>query len=274
MKLGIINGWDEGCFEYVKSKGLDAVEFCVNHNYDSEEFLSRAEEIKGYSVKHGIPVGSMGRWGMKRIDESGEIIPEALQADKNVITAASIIGCPVYNCGVNYVESKGFYDNCNIAIDYLGKLIDFAKDKNIKIAVYNCHWENFVVEPKAWSVVLSALPDLGIKYDISHCIYAGGNYLEEMRDWGDRFYHFHLKGNVSIGDEVYDDAPAGLDSINWTAAMDILYTKDYDEMLSIEPHSKYWKGKKGQWGIDYTINYFRPMIIPEDYEFENNPYMP
>lgn len=274
MKLGIINGWSEGCIRYVHEKGLDAVEFCVNHNYDSEEFLSKANEIRGYSEKYNVAVGSMGRWGMTRIDENGGIIPEALQADKNIIEAASIIGCPVYNCGVNYVDSKSFYENCNIAINYLGKLIDFARDKGVKIAVYNCRWENFVVEPKVWEVVLSALPELGIKYDISHCIYDNGNYLAEMRDWGDRFYHFHLKGCVYFDNDVYDDAPAGLDCINWGAVMDILYTKDYDGMLSIEPHSSYWKGKKGQWGVDYTINYFRPMIMPENYEFDDNPYMP
>ena len=274
MKLGIINGWSEGCIKYVHDKGLDAVEFCVNHNYDSEEFLTKANEIKGYSKKYNVAVGSMGRWGMKRIDDNGEIIPEALQADKNVIEAASIIGCPIYNCGVNYTEGKSFYENCNIAINYLGALIDFAKDKGVKIAVYNCRWENFVVEPKVWEVVLSALPELGIKYDISHCLYHDGNYLAEMRDWGDRFYHFHLKGCVYFDNDVYDDAPAGLDMINWRAAMDILYTKDYNGMLSIEPHSRYWQGKKGQWGIDYTINYFRPLIMPEDYEFSDNPYMP
>lgn len=274
MKLGIINGWSEGCIKYVSEKGLDAVEFCVNYNYDSAEFLAQAEAIKGYSEKYGVSVGSMGRWGMERIDENGEIIPEAFQNDINLITAASIIGCPVYNCGVNYTESKSFHDNCEIAIDYLGKLIDFAKDKGVKIAVYNCRWDNFVVEPKVWEVVLSALPLLGIKYDISHCIYHDGNYLAEMRDWGDRFYHFHLKGCVYFDNDVYDDAPAGLDCINWGAAMDILYTKDYDGMLSIEPHSKYWTGKKGQWGIDYTINYFRPFIMPEDYAFDDNPYMP
>lgn len=274
MKLGIINGWSEGCIKYVHEKGLEAVEFCVNYNYDSAEFLAKAEEIKGYSEKYNVSVGSMGRWGMQRIDDNGEIIPEAFQADKNIIEAASIIGCPVFNCGVNFVEGKSFYENCNIAIDYLGKLIDFAKDKGVKIAVYNCRWENFVVEPKVWEVVLSALPELGIKYDISHCIYDNGNYLAEMRDWGDRFYHFHLKGCVYFDNDVYDDAPAGLDCINWKAAMDILYTKDYNGMLSIEPHSNYWHGKKGQWGIDYTINYFRPMIMPENYEFDDNPYMP
>jgi len=274
MKLGIINGWNEGAIKYVHDKGLDAVEFCVNHNYDSEEFLAQAEAIKGYSEKYNVAVGSIGRWGMDRIDDNGEIIPEALQADKNVITAASIIGCPVYNCGVNYVDDKSFYENCQIAINYFSILLDFAKDKNIKIAAYNCDWANFVIEPKAWNVVMSALPELGIKYDISHCLSRGGDYFQEMLDWGKRFYHFHLKGAVYVNGEHHDDAPAGLDMIKWPAVMDILYTMDYDAMLSIEPHSSYWKGKRGQWGIDYTINYFRPMVMPENYEFDENPYMP
>ena len=274
MKLGIINGWSEGCISYVRDKGLDAVEFCVNYNYDSSDFLSKADEIRGYSEKYNVAVGAIGRWGMQRIDDNGEIIPEALQNDKNLIEAAGIIGCPVYNCGVNYTESKSFFENCEIAINYFRILVDFAKDKNVKIAAYNCRWENFVVEPKAWLPILSALPELGIKYDASHCLGRDGNYLAEIRDWGERFYHFHLKGVVTIDDEHYDDAPAGLDMIDWKSVMDLLYTKDYDGMLSIEPHSRYWTGKKGQWGIDYTINYFRPMIMPENYEYEDNPYMP
>ncbi len=274
MKLGIINGWDEGCFEYVKRKGLEAVEFCVNYNYDSAEFLSKAYDIKSYSEKHGIPVGSMGRWGMERIDENGNIIEEALQHDKNLIDAALIIGCPVYNCGVNYIDGLSYYQNCENAINYLRILIDYARVKNVKIAVYNCRWDNFVVEPKVWEIVLSALPELGIKYDISHCIYHNGDYLAEMRDWAHRFYHFHIKGCVVIENDVYDDAPAGLDTINWGAAMDILYTKDYNGMLSIEPHSQYWQGKKGQWGIDFTINYMKQFIMPEDYEYAEDPYMP
>lgn len=274
MKLGIIEGWKEENFRYVKQKGLDAVEFCVNHNYDADEFLAEAPKIKEYSEKYSIPVGSMGRWGMKRIDDDGKIIEKSLHDDMAVISAASIIGCPVFNAGVNYTESKSFYENCLIAIDYLGKLIDFAKDKGVKIATYNCDWENFVVEPKVWSVVHSALPELGIKYDASHCLSRRGDYLKELRDWGDRVYHVHIKGVLYIDGKGYDDAPAGLDQINWGGLMDVLYTKNYDGMLSIEPHSGYWKGRKGQWGIDFTIKYIRPFVMPEDYPDIEDPYMP
>ena len=46
MVLGIINGWEEGHFQAVRKLGLKAVEFCVNHNYDSAEVLSHAGEIR------------------------------------------------------------------------------------------------------------------------------------------------------------------------------------------------------------------------------------
>ena len=69
-----------------------------------------------------------------------------------------------------------------------------------------------------------------------------------------------------IDGEHYDDAPAGLDGINWGAHMDLLYTKNYNGVLSIEPHSSYWRGTKGEWGIDFTINYMRPYVMPDNYE--------
>lgn len=274
MKLGMIEGWNEENFKYVSSVGLEAVEFCVNHQIDADAFLAGAENIKKLSEKYSVAVGSMGRWGMQRIDENGGIIEKALSDDKAVITAAGILGCPVYNVGVNYTESKSFLENCEIAIDYLSRLIDFARDKNVKIATYNCDWANFIYDEKAWRVIHGQLPELGIKYDASHCLGRRGDYMKELRDWGDRVYHVHLKGAVYIDGKHYDDAPAGLDQINWGALLDVLYTKNYDGMLSIEPHSGYWQGRKGRWGVEFSIRYIRPFIMPEDYPDSEDPYLP
>ena len=138
MKLGIINGWEEGHFKAVSEKGLEAVEFCINYNYDSAEVLTKAQEIKANSEKYGVMVGSVGRWGMDRVDENGQVIPEALQHDKNLVDLASIVGCPVYNVGFNYTEGKTYYENCLMAIDYFSALIEYAREKNVKIATYNC----------------------------------------------------------------------------------------------------------------------------------------
>ena len=135
MKLCIINGWEEEHFKAVSEKGLHAVEFCANDKYDSAEILAKAEKIKSYSEKYDVAVASIGRWGMDRIDESGSIKPEAMQHDKNLVDLASIVGCPVFNCGVNYAESFSFDENCEFAIKYLSELIAYGKERNVKIAV-------------------------------------------------------------------------------------------------------------------------------------------
>lgn len=80
MKLCIINDWEENHFKAVHDKGLYGVEFCINYNYDSFEALAKANEIKANSEKYGVHVCSVGRWGMKRLDENGNIIPEAASA--------------------------------------------------------------------------------------------------------------------------------------------------------------------------------------------------
>ena len=69
----------------------------------------------------------------------------------------------------------------------------------------------------AYTMIHGYLKDLYIKYDPSHCIYAGGDYLKETRDWGDRFLHIHLKGSLKIDNERFDDPPAGMDQTNWGA---------------------------------------------------------
>lgn len=274
MKLGIINGWDEASFKYVADLGLHAVEFCCNFYNDSMEIAGRIDEIKALIEKYDVAVGSIGRWGQIRVDENGDPIPESLQHDKNLIDAASALGCPVYNVGCNAIAGKTFEENCANAIRYFGLLLDYAKDKNVKIAAYNCDWENFVHSEKAWKVVLGALPEMGIKYDTSHCLGRGGDYLHEMIAWGHRIYHFHVKGSMYVDGQHYDDPPAGLDQVNWGAVMNALYTKGYNGMLSIEPHSGNWMGVRGQWGVEFTVKFITPYIMPEDYTYNGSPYMP
>ena len=274
MYLGIINGWDEGHFKAVSELGLQGIEFCVNHNYDSAEVLARAEEIRANSEKYGVRVGAIGRWGMRRVDENGAVIPEALQHDKNLIDLCEKVGCPVFNCGCNWTEGKSYPENCEIAIDYFSRLLDYARGKGVKIAVYNCDWENFVVDDKAWSVVLGALPELGIKFDSSHSINRHEDYIKVLADWKERVYHVHIKGNLQVNGASYDDSPAGLDTTKWPAIMALLYIGNYNGMLSIEPHSGNWRGTKGQWAVKYTINFMRPFLMPEDFTAEDDVYMP
>ena len=258
MTLGMISWIREEDFQRVKAKGLSYIELDVNDRV--KEFLDALEQTKEYSKKYDLPVAAIGRWGSARIDENG-IREEELAIEYSLIDAAAELGTGIYITGCNYVDSLSYYENCSFAIAYFEKLIAYGKEKNIKIATYNCRWNNFVCNAEAYKIIHGYLKDLYIKYDTSHCINAGGDYLQETRDWGKRFIHVHLKGAVKIEGKVYDNPPAGMDQTDWTSFMGILYGLGYDGGLSIEPESAYWHGELSDRGVDYTIRYFRNMMI-------------
>lgn len=266
MKLGIIS-YDYGkeSFEKIKSQGLDFAEFCVNFEEDNKDrheiFSKQAQRIKADLSSLSLTTGSVGRWGGYKINKDGTVNPYELDADTKLIKAASVLECPVYVTGCNYVEELSLIENYKAAIGYFEKLIATGKEHGIKIATCNCRWNNYIVSDSAWNIVHGHLKDLYIKFDPSHCVYAGGDYLSEMKKWGHRFAHVHIKGSLVIDGERFDDPPAGLDQTNWGAFMSVLYATGYDGTLSIEPHSATWKGDLGDKGVKYTINMMRSLML-------------
>ena len=261
MQLGIIENWSEEGFKKVAGYGLGAVELCYNTGLDPAELWAIRGDVKKWSEQYKVKVGAVGRWGADKVaKDTGAVIGEELAANKLLVDFCAFVGCPVFNTGVNYVESLSYLENCNIAVGWLDKLVKYGKKKGVKIATYNCNWNNFVREPKAWEMVHGKLPELGIKFDPSHAIHAGADYISQIAEWGSRFYHVHIKGVLRINGKYIDEPPAGLDMIDWRQVMGLLYAHKYDAMLSIEPHSNIWKGEMGDWGVRMTIKYLQGMI--------------
>lgn len=260
MKLGIIGAPAEETFKTAAEKKLDFVEFCINVTKNVDDFVNHISEIKQWMDRYQVKVGSVGRWGSLRIDMNG-IVEVEMEKDLRLIESASELGCKIYVCGCNYVEGISYYENCQLAISYFSKLIDYGRQKGVQIAVYNCGWNNFVDNSTSWTVIHGYLKELGIKYDPSHSRYAGRDYLKEMRDWGDRFYHVHIKGSLIVDGERLDDPPAGLDQTDWGSFMAVLYSKNYQAGLSIEPHSQTWTGELGVKGIDYSVNMMKKFLF-------------
>lgn len=261
MNLGIITSPREESFIQAKENGLDFLEFTINAGDDGKDFGAIIDDIKKWMNDYDISIGSIGRWKSDRIDREGNIIEEELEICYRLIDVASELKCTNFVSGCNYIEVLSYYENCSAAINFFSKLIAYGKTRGVKISAATCHKNNFVNNHMAWTMIHGYLEELGIKYDPSHSIYAGQDYLKEARDWGHRFYHVHLKGSFIIDGERFDDPPAGLDETNWSLFMSILYAKNYDGGLSIEPHSPHFVKERGEKGIKYTIEYFRKMMF-------------
>jgi sugar phosphate isomerase/epimerase len=274
MKVGIISGWDEAGFQYVRNVGLHTAEFCVNVGTDAKAVLAKAAEIKALSEKYEVSVASIGRWGANRLNAVGFNTPE-YENDLALIDLCAVIGTPVFVCGCNRVQELSWLDNVNLAVKYFKALVEYASPKNVTVAVYNCDWNNIIYDAKAWDIVLPQVPGLGLKYDCSHCINRDGDYLLELIHYGQHVKHFHIKGTVRNKGVNIADPPAGMDDIKWGAIMAILYDKRYDGVLSLEPHSPVWRtGPMGDFGVRFTIGMISKFVIPENYTMGDGAYMP
>ncbi len=258
MKLGMIApSHDAEGIKKVASYGLHYAEFDINaddiHYIDYDSVLAAMQQ---YDVK----MGAVGRWGRNRILSDGSVNKKEQQDEFELIDACVKLGCPVYCTGCNYNANLSYYSNVTAAINYFESLIAYA-DGRVKICTYNCDWNSFVNKPHEWDIIHDHIKALGIKFDPSHTINGGRDYLSEAAKYAGNFDHVHLKGTLNIDGVHVDDPPAGLDSINWGAFFSILYKNHYQGMLSIEPHSATWQGELGEKGIKYTIEYMNKLLF-------------
>lgn len=260
MKLGIIRSNEAKSFDFAREKGLDFIEICTNFDNESEAFIASADEILANIDRTGIPVLSVGRWNSTPND-CGKANPDVMNMLKRQIDVTAKIGCPVFNMGVNYCEELSLFKNYALAIEVLREMVEYAGERGVTLAVYNCSWNNFIYDDKTWEVVLGDIPELMLKYDCSHSYYRGEDYLANIEKWCSRFAHMHVKGTCAIGGRYVDDPPAGVDFLEWSKIFALLYARGYDKTLSLEPHSGIWQGKLGENGIDFSINYIKPFIM-------------
>lgn len=300
MKLGIIMPPQAESFDKAKQLGLDFVEFDCNptdfFGGPIADITARQEELKAASQRTGVEVGAVGRWASHILDENGQVKPAEWDEVKAVIDLGAYLGAKYYLCSVNYVKELSYYKNITAAIQVLGDIVAYAKEKGMETAIVNCCMgDNYIRTPEQWKLVLSEVPGLGIKYDPSHSFVHGGQngaYLEEGLEWGAHFKYCHIKGVIQRGDSHepqqwamrdfvtahpelkdelmakafagnnwYDNPPAGIDVINWRAFFAILYKYGYDGYLAIEPHSPTWRGELGDKGVQYTIRYIRDLML-------------
>ena len=219
--------YSEDFFRYTKDHGLDFIEVCTNYDNETEAFIANIEETKKLIDKYELLILSVGRWNSEPIKD-GKIDAAVKDMLKEQIDKTAYIGCPVFNMGVNRDESVSLFKNYVLAVEYLREMSDYARERGVTVALYNCSWSNFLCETKTWEIVLPELPDVMIKYDCSHAYARGADYLSELYRWADRLAHMHIKGSNIADGRYIDDPPAGIDALDWRRIFSILYARGRD----------------------------------------------
>jgi len=261
MRIGRIqNDYTAAGFDLVKEQGLSFVEICRNSQAESEHLVANRESVLAEVRRTGIDVSSVGRWNHD-VQADGILVPERVKSYHDLLDTAIFLGAKTFVCGINYDESISRYKNYTHAIEFFGALCERARGTGVKVAAQNCYWNNFILRPADWDIVLGELPELWIKYDASHSYNRGDDYLAELSDWGERVAHVHIKGTTHAGSKAVADPPAGMDDIKWRSLFSILYARGYDGDLSIEPHSSVWQGELGAAGVLFTRDFIKQFIV-------------
>lgn len=301
MKLGMIVRPTADDIKHAKELGLDFVEMDLNYpdwfGRPMSEITPLIPELKAALEENEMELGAVGRWASQIIADDGSVKEEEWNEVKAVIDFGAALGASHYLCSVGYNDNLTYYGNITAAIKVLRDIVAYAKEKGMTTSIVNCIMgHNYIRTPEQWKLVLDEVPGLTIKYDPSHSFVHGGEngaYMKEAMLWGGRFGYVHIKGVIQLGDSkepehwadmdlakklgdsyreisfnkmkadgnLYDNPPAGIDSINWRAFFAALYQHAYDGYLSIEPHSRTWQGELGEKGVKYTIKYIRDLML-------------
>ncbi len=261
MTLGIISNPDRKSLERVKGFGIGEVEFDINIGWDIPKFQSEIPEIKKNLQELGLTLSSIGRWGPDKVTADGKLIEEEIEISKILIDATAELGGKVFMTGCNKQESHTLYQAFTHAIEYFRILNDYAKEKGVRCAIYNCDWNNFIHSPAQWDIILPEVEGLGIKFDPSHAYYRNDDVLQQIVDYGQYFAHVHAKGGLKSNGQRVDDPPVGLGTLDYAPIMAALYAKGYQGSVSLEPHSPVWQGELGEAGIRYSKAYLEKLIF-------------
>jgi sugar phosphate isomerase/epimerase len=260
MTLGFITNHSESDFWFAKEHGLK-LEVTINPPFEVLDSLGRVLDLQD---KYRVSIASCGVWGAKHTSADTSEAEAAHALGFRLIDYAASVKAPTCCIGLGEeIAGSSLQEHVDRMLPVLKRWIEYAEDKGVRLAIYNCHWANWAYRPEAWEIIWEALGDtsLGIKYDPSHAFYEGRCYLHELLNWGDKVTHVHVKDTLKIGDTIVEDVPAGMGSIDYGRVVGVLNHKGYTGCLSMEPHSRTWLGARRYEGILLSVRYMRQFVL-------------
>jgi sugar phosphate isomerase/epimerase len=114
--------------------------------------------------------------------------------------------------------------------------------------------KNLAVSPAIWTQMFKELPspNLGLNFDPSHCVWQHLDYVRCIKEFGQRFVHFHAKDERIDPERLYQVGSLGfgwhiaklpgLGDVNWGALFAALTDVGYNGAVCIEVEDRAYEG--------------------------------
>jgi sugar phosphate isomerase/epimerase len=216
--------------------------------------VAGVHEILG---RHGLEISSLAYYP-NNLHPDPEQRKAANAHLRKVVAAAEKLGVPTVGTFVGRDKSKNIPDSFRDFRRIWPRLVSYAEDRGVTIAIENCpmifsydEWpggNNLAYAPEIWDEMFSIIPSsrFALNLDPSHLVWLQIDYERVVRDYASRIVHVHAKDLEIDRDGLYRNGTAslgmgwqiprlpGLGEVRWDRFIAALYRAGYDGVVSIE----------------------------------------
>lgn len=248
--------------------------------------ITNKDEVLNIFKEYSMEISALAYYP-NILDHDEEIRIKSKEHLYKVIDAAHILGVEIVTTFIGRDHTLNLDENFKLFEKIWPRIIKYAKDKNIKIAIENCpmwftedEWpggKNLFTSPRNWRKAFEIIPDdnFGINYDPSHFIWQQIDYIKPLYEFKDRIFHVHFK-DIKLYQDKLDDvgvmanpleymAPKlpGLGDVNWAQYVSALNDINFKGHACIEIEDTSYEESTDD--IDKSVilsyNYLRQFVI-------------
>ena len=260
MRLGFLTDGRVEDVTFAQQKQFGCLEVAL---FGDSPLYKDCKDFKKACSDSGIPVCAVSLFGQRLCGKDRKAVKKGREHFRAARDLALKLGAEILIAGSARYEDIPEEDQYERVIKDMAPMIEQVQDKGLDFAFYNCRWENVVCTPEAWARVLPDIPDAGIKFDPSHPVYDGRDWMPDMWKAGERILHCHAKDTMWIAGQRIPDPNPGLGQTNWGAFFGILYELGLDVDVCIEPHSAVYSGKNRYPALMLSKRHLEQFLMPE-----------
>ncbi|MDN5314319.1 MAG: hypothetical protein PWP10_3069 [Clostridiales bacterium] len=304
MKLGLVSAiLDKSSFEEVidlaSDIGYECVELAcwprgkaerryagVTHLDVVNTSLDEAKQKLIYAKNRNVEISSLAYYP-NTLDPDLEVRALHINHLMKLIDMSSDLGVGMVTTFVGRDQNKTIEQNLEIFYEVWKPIVEYALDKNVKIAIENCpmlftadQWpggQNLATTPAIWRRMFELIPygNFGLNYDPSHFVWQHIDYIKPIYEFKDRIFHVHFKDIKIYIDKLNDHGVMaypleymspklpGLGDVNWGKYVSALSDINYDGYACIEIEDKAFEGNDElvKKSILLSYNYIRQFVI-------------
>lgn len=226
---------------------------------------AKTKEIRAMLDGFGLQISSLGYYP-NPLHPEAEHRETVIAHIKQVIAGAALLEVPIVGTFIGKDKNKTIEQNLEEYAKVWTPIVQFAKEREIKIAIENCpmlfsydEWpggNNLASTPAIWRKMWEIIPDehFGLNLDPSHLILQMIDYERVVREFSSRIFHVHAKdlhidreglyqhGALSQGMGWQVPRLPGLGDIDWGKFFAALTAARYDDVVSIEHEDRAFEG--------------------------------